>query len=301
MISTCDHKKSHDRVRYRTVSRLMVARAFLYSIAVGFGIMSAYQLWNHHTAGALKMNRHRSALGKWSRIPGSGDMSNKTKKGRRRHTEEYMAVCDVQRPEQWVVDMKYETWSDKSASSKKKHFFVSVHDPSIDTVISKGILDGLWGPKNKYPSVTEMYSICKFAGSKETRRPYDLDCGNGKVFIEGGAAIGMVARIFFVVALVDSDGTAGQLVHGRARNETGGQGQCGTHQGKRMPEWCSSLRARERRIKREKLNLKGKTGRESKASSCVFLISDDSTTKNERKSHSNVETRAVGVPSLQSD
>lgn len=186
----CDHRKSHDHVRCRTVPRLVMARAFLFGVAIGFATLSAYQLWNHRNSSSMRMNRHRSSLSRWSKIPG-----NRTKEGHRGHTRDYMAVCDIQRPENWVVDMKYEASSEESDSVKKKRFFVSVHDPSIDTVISKGILDGIWGPKEKYPSVTEMFSICKFAGSKKTGRPYRLDCGNGKVFVEGGAAIGMVVSI----------------------------------------------------------------------------------------------------------
>ena len=71
------------------------------------------------------------------------------------------------------------------------HFFVSLHDPSIDTVVSKGIQEGLYGSTHRYPSIDEMHAICEHGMDPDSG--YQANCGPGGVFVEVGSAIGMVA------------------------------------------------------------------------------------------------------------
>ena len=63
-------------------------------------------------------------------------------------------------------------------------FDIALHAPELDQVISKGIKQGLFGPKGTYPSVDELHSICEFKFAK---------CGKGDVLVEVGSAVGMVS------------------------------------------------------------------------------------------------------------
>ena len=87
------------------------------------------------------------------------------------------------------VEMEYQSMNHSRQQPHVK-FFVSLHDPNDDTVISRGILHGLFGPKLKYPSVTELHSICEFGSTNTaTQSSYRMECGNGRLFVEVGAAI----------------------------------------------------------------------------------------------------------------
>ena len=81
-------------------------------------------------------------------------------------------------PTENIVEMSYST------PDKTYKFLVSLHPPALDHVISKGIKDGLYGPKHKYPSIDEMHSICSF---------HTAECESGKVFVEVGSATGVVS------------------------------------------------------------------------------------------------------------
>ena len=78
-----------------------------------------------------------------------------------------------------------------SIGNTQFRFFVSLHDPLIDTVVSKGIQEGTYGSKHRYPSVDEMHAICEHGMDPESG--YQANCGQGGVFVEVGSAIGMVA------------------------------------------------------------------------------------------------------------
>ncbi len=76
-----------------------------------------------------------------------------------------------------VVEMRYAT------STKEYSFLVSLHPFSQDGVVSKGIGEGLFGPKYKYPSIDEMHSVCQTTAH----------CTTGRAFVEVGSALGMVS------------------------------------------------------------------------------------------------------------
>jgi FkbM family methyltransferase len=76
-----------------------------------------------------------------------------------------------------VVEMNYPT------PSTDLFFLVSLHPPEEDHVLSRGIKEGLFGPKNKYPSIDEMHAICAT----------NVECGTGRVFVEVGSAIGAIS------------------------------------------------------------------------------------------------------------
>jgi hypothetical protein len=61
-------------------------------------------------------------------------------------------------------------------------FFMSLHDPTLDHVISKGILES-----GRYASVDELLNICAHSGT------YRINCGDDRLFVEVGSAIGMVS------------------------------------------------------------------------------------------------------------
>ena len=83
-----------------------------------------------------------------------------------------------------VVEMHYDSFE----SSRNFSFRVSLHDPIVDQVVSKGIKEGLFGPKEKYPSIDEVHSICEHSTGS-----YSIECGSARVFVEVGSAIGMVS------------------------------------------------------------------------------------------------------------
>ena len=85
-----------------------------------------------------------------------------------------------------VAELKYSSLK----RNTQFNFFVSLHDPDVDTVVSKGIKQGLFGPKDKYPSVDEIHAICEHGNDPESG--YRANCGHGGVFVEVGSAIGMV-------------------------------------------------------------------------------------------------------------
>jgi len=89
-----------------------------------------------------------------------------------------LAMHTVHRDEN-TVRMRY-TSSDGAAYE----FDIALHEPESDQVISKGIKQGLFGPKGTYPSVDEFHSICEHTGAQ---------CENGKVLVEVGSAVGMVS------------------------------------------------------------------------------------------------------------
>jgi FkbM family methyltransferase len=76
-----------------------------------------------------------------------------------------------------IVEMHYATGNEKYS------FLVSLHPPDEDHVLSKGIKEGLFGPKNKYPSVDEMHTICETNAA----------CNTGNVFVEVGSALGVIS------------------------------------------------------------------------------------------------------------
>jgi FkbM family methyltransferase len=107
------------------------------------------------------------------------------------NTEEYVEkYCNFSGLHRTIAEMLY--YSHRLHTEIR--FLVSLHDPAVDTVVSKGILEGLFGPPGKYPSVDEVHSICEhghesaFEGSD-----YNINCGKGGIFVEVGSAIGMVS------------------------------------------------------------------------------------------------------------
>lgn len=92
--------------------------------------------------------------------------------------------CKIDESSAPVVEMKYDSFD----GALSYRFLVSLHDPEVDQVISKGILKGLFGPKDKYGSVEEIHSICE-----HSKGSYLLTCGSKHVFVEVGSAIGMVS------------------------------------------------------------------------------------------------------------
>ena len=76
-----------------------------------------------------------------------------------------------------IIEMHYATGNEKYS------FLVSLHPPDEDHVLSKGIKEGLFGPKNTYPSVDEMHTICETNAA----------CNTGNVFVEVGSALGVIS------------------------------------------------------------------------------------------------------------
>ena len=72
-----------------------------------------------------------------------------------------------------------------ATSTSEFNFLVSLHSSIQDSVVSKGIREGLFGPAHKYPSIDEMHAICQLSNT--------ASCNVGKVFVEVGAALGMVS------------------------------------------------------------------------------------------------------------
>lgn len=79
-----------------------------------------------------------------------------------------------------VIEMRYESFNGAGTYS----FFVSLHDPDVDRVISRGA----YVSRSNYASVSEMHSICEHANQS-----YTIHCGPGRVFVEVGSALGMVS------------------------------------------------------------------------------------------------------------
>ena len=92
--------------------------------------------------------------------------------------------CNVEENSNNIVEMQYESFD----GTRMYRFFVSLHDPEVDQVISRGIRNGLFGPKDKYASVDEVHSLCE-----HSQGSYALNCGSENVFVEVGSAIGMVS------------------------------------------------------------------------------------------------------------
>lgn len=78
-----------------------------------------------------------------------------------------------------TVRMRY-----TSANSAAYEFDIALHAPEEDQVISKGIQQGLFGPKGTYPSVNEIHSICEHNFAS---------CEKDRVLVEVGSAVGMVS------------------------------------------------------------------------------------------------------------
>ena len=101
-----------------------------------------------------------------------------------RKLETFAAKCPPENGAENLAELQY-----KSLDGKRNYSFaVAVHDPAIDQVISKGILEGLFGPKGTYPSVDQVHMICEHLGGEAA-----IECGPGRVFVEVGSAIGMVS------------------------------------------------------------------------------------------------------------
>jgi FkbM family methyltransferase len=92
--------------------------------------------------------------------------------------------CGLNFSSENIIEMRYDSFDGMSTYS----FLVSLHDPDIDQIISRGIKEGLFGPKSKYASVDEMHSICE-----HKNQSYSINCGPGRVFVEVGSALGMVS------------------------------------------------------------------------------------------------------------
>ena len=88
-------------------------------------------------------------------------------------------LCGLDAESPRVVDMMY---------GSIYSFTVSLHEPSLDQVVSKGIRDGVYGPRGTYPSVDEVHAICEASSNQ-----YAIDCGPNRVFVEVGSALGMVS------------------------------------------------------------------------------------------------------------
>ena len=90
-----------------------------------------------------------------------------------------LAIFNVHHHDENTVQMRY-----TSSNGAAYEFDIALHEPESDQVISKGIKQGLFGPKGTYPSVDEFHSICEHTGAQ---------CENGKVLVEVGSAVGMVS------------------------------------------------------------------------------------------------------------
>ena len=98
--------------------------------------------------------------------------------------EEYLGnYCNLTGSNRTFAEMYYRS----EQKNKEFRFLISLHDPSVDTVVSKGILEGMFGPPGKYPSVDEVHAVCEYGGD------YSVNCGDRGVFVEVGSAIGMVS------------------------------------------------------------------------------------------------------------
>lgn len=75
------------------------------------------------------------------------------------------------RPTGLVVHLRYD-------ANLGNGFFVALHNPDVDRVVSKGILE-----RGAYESVDEMHCVCKHIGT----------CKPGATFVEVGSALGMVS------------------------------------------------------------------------------------------------------------
>jgi len=76
-----------------------------------------------------------------------------------------------------IARMRYESADEYSVYS----FYISLHPPFMDTVVSKGILSTM-----QYPSVNEVHSVCEHLRES-------VECGPGRVFVEVGSSVGMVS------------------------------------------------------------------------------------------------------------
>ena len=70
-------------------------------------------------------------------------------------------------------------------------FLLSLNDPQLDQVVSRGILNWLFSIPGTYASATEVHTLCTAVPSG-AQRPL-MSCTPGKVVVEIGAAIGMVS------------------------------------------------------------------------------------------------------------
>jgi len=117
-----------------------------------------------------------------------------TQKRARGATDQIFNECDSKH----TVRLEYSSLH----GTKQYSFYVSLHDPSVDTIISKGILTR--APKYSYPSVDQIHAICEHI--------YSINCSSDKIFVEAGSAIGMVSlyaasrgmRVFAVDVLLEN-------------------------------------------------------------------------------------------------
>jgi FkbM family methyltransferase len=77
-----------------------------------------------------------------------------------------------------IAEMRYSTPTNQYV------FVVVLHPSKEDSVVSKGIREGLFGQANRYPSIDEMHAVCESS---------TVSCTEGKVFVEAGSALGMVS------------------------------------------------------------------------------------------------------------
>jgi hypothetical protein len=66
---------------------------------------------------------------------------------------------------------------------------LSLHNPEVDAVVSKGLLGWLWSAPGTYPSVIEVHTLCT---AKVGDGPL-VRCEAGRTAVEVGSAIGMVS------------------------------------------------------------------------------------------------------------
>lgn len=83
------------------------------------------------------------------------------------------------RHDEMVQDQTADTWK----------YLINVHNPEVDSVVSKGLLEWLFSPPHTYASVTEVHTLCT---AKVGGQPL-LSCDAGKVAVEVGSSIGMVS------------------------------------------------------------------------------------------------------------
>jgi FkbM family methyltransferase len=94
----------------------------------------------------------------------------------------YRKIVQPNRPSAEIIrgcGSRHTVRMEYKSPEKTYSFYVSVHDPAEDTVISKRILES--GPN--YPSVDEIHAICE----------HSADCSKDKIFVEVGSAVGMVS------------------------------------------------------------------------------------------------------------
>lgn len=114
-----------------------------------------------------------------------------------KHSEKIRAYCNRdQKTSSYIQELIYpkDTYLDIGSRNDPSYdntwrYLLSLHDPNIDSVVSKGILNWLFSTPGTYPSTTEVHTLCT--------APIDgqplINCESGKIAIEIGSAVGMVS------------------------------------------------------------------------------------------------------------